>query len=68
MGLGPCLTPANQRSAQPPKRSVPHPLDANRKVERGQRSVRLENILRIADGLEITPGTLLDGLPIPTDS
>lgn len=35
------------------------------KVERGQRSLRLENILRIAAGLETTPGELLDGLPVP---
>lgn len=35
------------------------------KVERGQRSLRLENILRIAAGLDTTPGALLDGLPLP---
>lgn len=34
-------------------------------VERGQRSIRLDNILRIAHGLSITPGTLLDDLPLP---
>ncbi|OZG27692.1 transcriptional regulator [Williamsia sp. 1138] len=32
-------------------------------VERGQRSARVENILRIAAGLQTTPGQLLDGLP-----
>ena len=36
------------------------------KVERGQRSLRLENIVRIAAGLQITPGSLVDGLPVPT--
>lgn len=35
------------------------------KVERGQRSLRLENILKIAFGLKTTPGALLDGLPQP---
>lgn len=35
------------------------------KVERGQRSLRLENILKIAFGLNTTPGALLDGLPQP---
>lgn len=37
-------------------------------VERGQRSIRLDNILRIAAGLGVQPGELLDGLPIPTAS
>jgi len=32
-------------------------------VERGQRTPRLENILKLAAGLETTPGELLDGLP-----
>ena len=32
-------------------------------VERGQRSARVENILKIAAGLQTTPGRLLDGLP-----
>ena len=32
-------------------------------VERGQRSIRLDNILRIAAGLNVQPGRLLDGLP-----
>lgn len=33
-------------------------------VERGQRSPRLENILKLAAGLETSPGELLDGLPV----
>ncbi|MCD7049257.1 helix-turn-helix domain-containing protein [Rhodococcus sp. BH2-1] len=33
-------------------------------VERGQRSARIENILKIAAGLQTTPGALLDGLPV----
>lgn len=37
------------------------------KVERGQRSVRLENIIKIASGLDVLPGHLLDGVPVPTD-
>ncbi|NDK91296.1 helix-turn-helix transcriptional regulator [Gordonia desulfuricans] len=32
-------------------------------VERGQRSSRIENVLKIAAGLDTTPGRLLDGLP-----
>ncbi|ORM06359.1 helix-turn-helix domain-containing protein [Prescottella equi] len=32
-------------------------------VERGQRSSRIENILKLAAGLQTTPGALLDGLP-----
>ena len=32
------------------------------KVERGQRSVRVENIIKIAGGLGTTPGALMDGL------
>ena len=35
------------------------------KIERGQRGPRLENILRIAQGLRTTPGALLDGLAVP---
>ncbi|NMO02532.1 helix-turn-helix transcriptional regulator [Gordonia sp. TBRC 11910] len=31
-------------------------------VERGQRSARVENILKIAHGLRTTPGALLDDL------
>lgn len=33
-------------------------------VERGQRSARIENILKLAAGLQTTPGALLDNLPI----
>ncbi|SHV16128.1 helix-turn-helix domain-containing protein [Mycobacteroides abscessus] len=36
------------------------------KIERGQRGPRLENILRIAQGLQTSPGALLDGLPVPS--
>ena len=36
------------------------------KVERGQRSLRLETILKIAAGLEVEPGKLVNGLPAPT--
>lgn len=32
-------------------------------VERGQRSIRLDNILKIAAGLSVRPGELLDELP-----
>jgi transcriptional regulator with XRE-family HTH domain len=35
------------------------------KIERGQRSLRLETILKIAGGLDIDAGTLVTGLPIP---
>lgn len=34
------------------------------KVERGQRSLRLETIVKIADGLGIDPGDLVTGLPL----
>ena len=34
-------------------------------VERGQRSIRLDNILKIARGLDVRPGELLDELPAP---
>ena len=34
-------------------------------VERGRRNVTLHNILKIADGLGMTPGELVDGLPVP---
>jgi transcriptional regulator with XRE-family HTH domain len=37
------------------------------KIERGQRSLRLETITKIAAGLGIDPGTLVAGLPAPTD-
>ena len=33
------------------------------KVERGQRSLRLETIVKIAAGLDVDPGTLVGGLP-----
>ena len=36
------------------------------KVERGQRSLRLETIVKIAAGLDIEPGKLVTGLPVPT--
>lgn len=35
------------------------------KVERGQRSLRLETIVKIANGLEVDPGKLVAGLPDP---
>lgn len=35
------------------------------KVERGQRSLRLETIVKIADGLDVDPGVLVNGLPTP---
>ncbi|WP_280500588.1 helix-turn-helix domain-containing protein [Nocardia farcinica] len=38
------------------------------KVERGQRSLRLETIVKIADGLGIDAGKLVSGLPIPADA
>lgn len=34
------------------------------KVERGQRSLRLETIVKIAAGLEIDPGELVSELPM----
>ena len=37
------------------------------KVERGQRSLRLETIVKIAQGLEIDPGKLVSRLPAPTE-
>jgi len=38
-------------------------------VERGQRSPRVENILKFAAGMKTTPGVLMDGLslPVPAD-
>lgn len=36
------------------------------KVERGQRSVRLETLVRIAEGLDIDAGQLVTGLPTPS--
>jgi ribosome-binding protein aMBF1 (putative translation factor) len=38
------------------------------KVERGQRSLRLETILKIADGLDIDAGRLVTGLPVPASA
>jgi ribosome-binding protein aMBF1 (putative translation factor) len=35
------------------------------KVERGQRSLRLETIVKIAKGLEIDAGKLVSKLPVP---
>jgi len=35
------------------------------KVERGQRSLRLETIIKIADGLDIDAGKLVSKLPVP---
>lgn len=35
-------------------------------VERGQRNIRLNNILKLADGLGIDPGDLIRGMK-PTD-
>jgi transcriptional regulator with XRE-family HTH domain len=37
------------------------------KVERGQRSLRLETIVKIAAGLDIDAGALVSGLPVPVD-
>jgi transcriptional regulator with XRE-family HTH domain len=37
------------------------------KVERGQRSLRLETIVKIAEGLEIDAGKLVTKLPVPPD-
>ncbi|GAA4401535.1 helix-turn-helix domain-containing protein [Tsukamurella soli] len=36
-------------------------------VERGQRSPRVENVLKFARGLDTTPGALLDGLPVEAE-
>jgi len=35
------------------------------KVERGQRSLRLETIVKIAHGLEVDAGELVSSLPVP---
>jgi ribosome-binding protein aMBF1 (putative translation factor) len=35
------------------------------KVERGQRSLRLETIVKIAAGLDVDPGDLVRHLPLP---
>lgn len=34
-------------------------------VERGQRNLTLHNILKVANGLDVDPGTLVSGLPTP---
>ncbi|GAA1985464.1 helix-turn-helix transcriptional regulator [Amycolatopsis minnesotensis] len=36
-------------------------------VERGLRNPSLRNLLRIASGLEIDPGKLVEGLPAPPE-
>jgi transcriptional regulator with XRE-family HTH domain len=38
------------------------------KVERGQRSLRLETIVKIADGLDVDAGDLVSGLPSPPEA
>jgi transcriptional regulator with XRE-family HTH domain len=38
------------------------------KVERGQRSLRLETIVKIADGLDTDAGDLVSGLPSPPET
>jgi transcriptional regulator with XRE-family HTH domain len=35
------------------------------RVERGQRSLRVESLVKLAAGLQTTPGALLDGLVLP---
>ncbi|WP_204836955.1 helix-turn-helix domain-containing protein [Mycobacteroides salmoniphilum] len=35
------------------------------KVERGQRSPRLETLVRIVDGLDLDASDLINGLPVP---
>lgn len=37
------------------------------KVERGQRSLRLETIIKIAEGLHIDAGDLVTKLPVPEE-
>jgi ribosome-binding protein aMBF1 (putative translation factor) len=37
------------------------------KVERGQRSLRLETIIKIADGLGVDAGDLVSKLPLPPE-
>lgn len=36
-------------------------------IERGQRNLSLHAVLRIADSLQVEPGYLLNGLPVPVD-
>jgi transcriptional regulator with XRE-family HTH domain len=38
------------------------------KVERGQRSLRLETIVKIANGLDTDAGEFVSGLPVPPGS
>ncbi|MBB4856668.1 transcriptional regulator with XRE-family HTH domain [Mycobacteroides chelonae] len=38
------------------------------KVERGQRSLRLETIVKLAAGLQLDAGELVNGLPVPEGS
>lgn len=35
------------------------------KIERGQRSLRLETLVKLIDGLGLDAGDLFDGLPVP---
>lgn len=35
------------------------------KIERGQRSLRLETLVKIIDGLGLEAGELINGLPVP---
>lgn len=37
------------------------------RAERGQRSSRIETVMRLADGLDTTPGDLLNGLPFDSE-
>lgn len=37
------------------------------RAERGQRSSRIDSILKFAYGLDTTPGKLMDGLPLDTE-
>ena len=37
------------------------------RAERGLHRPRIENLIRLARGLETTPGALLDDLPLPSD-
>ncbi|BDH56588.1 helix-turn-helix domain-containing protein [Tsukamurella sp. PLM1] len=38
------------------------------RAERGQRSSRIDSILKLAHGLDTTPGALMDGLPLAPDA
>ena len=37
------------------------------RAERGQRSSRIDSILKFAHGLDTTPGALMDGLPLDAE-